>query len=69
MFFSRQKQTTISITQKAEIVVQRKLIGFLPLRPNEGRYQQQQCALGLVEVGDESFHDFHLVSGCDHQCR
>ncbi len=39
----------------------------MPVVADDGGDEQQQCALGLVEVGDDALYHVMLVSGHNHQ--
>ena len=64
---SRQKQAAVAIAQEAETVVEGEAVALVPALADQGGDQQQQGALGLVEVGDQPGDDAHLIRRCDHE--
>ena len=62
-FIGRLQQGAVAIAQETKSVVQGVVVDAMPIAPHEGRYQQQQGAARLVEVGDDAAHDVKIVTG------
>ena len=56
--FLRYKQGGIAVTKEPEVVSKGVIIDGLPVSVYKGGDEQEQGALGLVEVG---YHHFHYV--------
>ena len=61
--FSRNEDGGIAIAQETEIVSQGIIVYLAPIAFDKGGYQQQQGALGLVEVGHYLLHYLVLITG------
>ena len=42
------------------------VINLAPIALNKGRHEQQQCALGLMEIGHDALHDVECIAWCYH---
>ena len=69
LYISWYEQRTVAITQETEVVSERIVIYLAPVALDEGRHQQQQGALGLMEVGHDALHDVERVARCYHDLR
>ena len=45
------------------------VVNLAPIALHEGRHEQQQSALGLMEVGDDTSHDVECVARRNHDLR
>lgn len=63
------QQRAVAIAQEAKIVGQRIVVDGFPVALHEGRNQEQQCAFGLMEVGDNGLHHPELVARTYHYLR
>lgn len=63
------QQRTIAVAQESEVMAEGIVVYFAPVAFDEGRHEQQQCALGLVEVGDDTLHDVERIARCYHDLR
>ena len=59
---SGNKEGGISVTQEPKIIVKSVAVDLFPISVYKGRYQQEQGALGLVEIGYHHLHDVVLVA-------
>ena len=56
------EQRTVSIAQEAEVMSQRIIIYSPPVSMQESTYEQEQCALRLMEIGDEHIHNLIFIA-------
>lgn len=56
------KQRTVSVAQKPEITRKSIVVNILPITSNEGRNQQKQRALWLMEVCNQHIHNSETVT-------
>ena len=59
------QQAAVSITQEPVVVLQGMVVYLAPVVAYKGGYQQQQCALRLVEIRNQCLHNFEQVSRCN----
>jgi len=64
---SGQIEIGITITQKTVVVLQGVLVDISPMIAYESGDEQQECALRLVEVGDDALNHAGLVGGQDDE--
>ena len=63
------QQRTIAVAQESEVMAEGIVVYLAPVAFDEGRHEQQQCALGLVKVGDDTLHDVERIARCYHDLR
>ena len=56
------QQTTIAITEEAEVMREGVVVNRVPVAFDKGADQQQQGALRLVEVRDQHLHDLVFIA-------
>ena len=59
----------VAVAQEAEVVAQGIVVDRFPVAFHEGRDQQQQGAFGLMEIGDDAFHQLEGVARRDDDLR
>ena len=59
------QDTSVAIAKEPEVLLQRVLIHFFPVGPNECCNEKQQGRLRLVEIGDQSPGDPSAVTWGD----
>ena len=63
------QQRTIAVAQESEVMAEGIVVYLAPVAFDEGRHKQQQCALGLMEVGDDALHDMEGIAWSNHDLR
>ena len=65
----RHKQRTVPVAQETEVVTKGVIINLAPVTFDKSRHEQQQCTLGLVEIGDDTLHNMERVAWRYHNLR
>ena len=66
--FSLQEEAGVAVAQEAEAVTEGVVVDGAPVVvAHKGRHEQQQCALGLVKIGDHAVDDAVLEAGGYHE--
>lgn len=63
----RQVEVGIAVAQETVVVLQGVAVDVLPIVSNERGDEQQECALWLVEIGDDALNHTRLVGRQDDE--
>ena len=63
----RQVEIGVAVAQEAVVVLQGVAVDLSPLLADERGNEQQECALRLVEIGDDALDHAGFVGGQDDE--